>query len=117
MTLQLGMVTTDTTDAMALATWWAEQTGAEIAETNDGWYVMVRGGSLPVVLAFQRVDAVTPGKNRLHLDLTADDLESETERLLAAGARLVERRGDEHFRWNTLADPDGNEFCVAGRHL
>ena len=87
MTLQLGMVTTDTNDAMALATWWAEQTGAEIAETNDGWYVMVRGGSLPVVLAFQRVDAVTPGKNRLHLDLTADDLESETERLLAAGAR------------------------------
>ena len=31
------------------------------------------------------------------------------------GASLVERRGDESFRWVTLADPDGNEFCVAGR--
>jgi hypothetical protein len=30
---------------------------------------------------------------------------------------LVERRGDEHFRRNTLADPEGNEFCVAGQHV
>ncbi|WP_122261763.1 VOC family protein [Ornithinimicrobium cerasi] len=113
MTLSLGMVTADTTDAVALATWWAEQTGAEIAETNDGWYVMVRGGGLPVVLAFQKVEEVTPGKNRLHLDLTTDDLDGEADRLLGAGATLVGRRGDEHFRWVTLADPDGNEFCVA----
>lgn len=116
MTLSLGMVTTDTTDAVALATWWSEQTGAEIVATNDGWFVMIRGGGLPVMLAFQKVDAVTPGKNRLHLDLTTDDLEGETERLLAAGATLVERRSDEHFRWTTLADPDGNEFCVSGAH-
>lgn len=114
MTLSLGMVTTDTTDALALAGWWAEQTGGEIAETNDGWFVIVKGG--PALLAFQKVDAVTPGKNRMHLDLTTDDLDAETERLLTAGASLVERRGDEHFRWNTLADPDGNEFCISGKH-
>ncbi|KGN30545.1 glyoxalase [Knoellia sinensis KCTC 19936] len=107
------MVTADTTDALELGTWWAEQTGAEVAEENDGHYVMVRGGGLPVVLAFQKVDEVTPGKNRLHLDLTTDDLEAETERLLAAGASLVGRRGDENFRWHTLADPQGNEFCIA----
>ena len=116
MTLSLGMVTTDTTDAAALATWWAEQTGAEITETNDGWFVILRGGSLPVQLAFQKVEDPTPGKNRLHLDLTTDDLDAETERLLAAGATLVARRGDEHFRWITLADPQGNEFCVSGTH-
>ena len=117
MTLAVGMITTDTTDAEALATWWAEQTGAEIAETNDGWFVIVRGGALPVWLAFQKVEEVTPGKNRLHLDLTASaDLDTEVERLLRAGAALVARRGDEHFRWVTLADPQGNEFCVSSRH-
>ena len=115
MTLTLGMVTVDTHDAVELATWWAEQTGAEIAETNDGWYVMVKGGSLPVVLSFQKVDDPTPGKNRQHLDLTAPDLEAEVDRLLAAGATLVARRGDESFRWVTLADPHGNQFCVAGQ--
>ena len=55
----------------------------------------------------------TPGKNKVHLDLSADDLDGEVERLVGAGASLVERRGDEHFRWVTLADPDGNQFCVA----
>lgn len=113
MTLKLGMVTTDTPDAIGLAGWWAEQTGAEIAETNDGWYVVVKGGSLPIILSFQKVDDAAPGKNRLHLDLSADDLDAEVDRLVAAGATLVERRGDESFRWVTLQDPAGNEFCVA----
>lgn len=116
MTLTPGMITTDTTDALALASWWAEQTGAEVAETNDGWFVIVKGGTLPFWLGFQKVAEVTPGKNRVHLDLTTDDLESETERLLAAGATLVGRRGDESFRWHTLADPQGNEFCISGTH-
>ena len=44
----------------------------------------------------------------------AEDLDAEVERLLGVGATLVERRGDESFRWVTLADPDGNQFCVAG---
>ncbi|KGN36352.1 glyoxalase [Knoellia subterranea KCTC 19937] len=108
------MITTDTTDAEGLATWWAEVTGAEITETNDGWYVIVKGGSLPVLLAFQKVEEPTPGKNRIHLDLTTEDLEGATEQLLARGATLVGRRGDENFRWHTLADPQGNEFCIAG---
>ncbi|SKF62622.1 glyoxalase [Mycobacteroides abscessus subsp. abscessus] len=58
----------------------------------------------------------TPGKNRVHFDLNTDDLDAETDRLVAAGATLVERRGDESFRWHTLADPQGNQFCVAGSH-
>ncbi|CUR61176.1 conserved exported hypothetical protein [metagenome] len=113
MTLTLGMITMDTTDAMSLAAWWAEQTGATVGETNDGYYVMVSGGGLPALLAFQKVDDPTPGKNRIHLDLTAADLDAEVDRLVSAGATLVERRGDESFRWVTLADPDGNQFCVA----
>ncbi len=115
MTLTLGMVTIDTSDATSLSQWWAEQTGAEIAQTNDGWFVVLKGGGLPVWLAFQKVEDPTPGKNRVHLDLMSPDLDSEVDRLLSAGATLVERRGDESFRWVTLADPQGNQFCVAGQ--
>ncbi len=113
MAMTLAMVTFDTLDADELATWWAEQTGGEVIERNDGWYVVVAGGSLPVHLAFQKVGDPTPGKNRVHLDLVAEDLDAEVDRLLAAGASLVARRGDESFRWVTLADPHGNVFCVA----
>lgn len=113
MTLTLGMVTVDTTDAESLARWWAEQTGAAVSQANDGWFVVLEGGGLPVTLGFQKVEDPTPGKNRIHLDLGADDLDAEVERLVAAGASLVGRRGDEGFRWVTLADPQGNEFDVA----
>ena len=113
MTLTLGMITCDSTDPVPLAGWWAEQLGGNVADPYDGTYLILMGG--PVAMAFQKVDDPTPGKNRLHLDLTADDLDAEVDRLTSAGAGLVERRGDEHFRWVTLTDPDGNEFCVAGQ--
>ena len=49
-------------------------------------------------------------------DLVAADREAEVSRLLAAGATLVEHREMPGFQWTTLADPDGNEFCVAANH-
>jgi hypothetical protein len=111
MTLSLGMVTCDVTDPLPLGTWWAGALGGQVVDPYGGSFVLVVGG--PVMLAFQQVDDPTPGKNRLHLDLTASDLDEEVERLVGLGATLVERRGDDDFRWTTLTDPGGNEFCVA----
>lgn len=48
-------------------------------------------------------------KNRLHLDLTADDPRAERERLVALGARALRRDPDG---WVVMADPEGNEFCL-----
>jgi hypothetical protein len=50
-------------------------------------------------------------KNRVHLDLAADDRAAETARLVSLGARVLATYDD----WTTLADPDGNEFCVSDR--
>ena len=116
MSLSIGMITVNTLDAETLATWWAAQLGAETLATNDGWYVVLGGDDIPVRLAFQKVDDPTPGRNKLHLDLVADDLDAEVDRLSAAGASVVEPRSAGDFRWVTLADPDGNEFCVSGSH-
>ena len=112
MTLRLGMVTIDTTDAERLAGWWAARLGAAVTETNGGWYVVLSGGGLPALLSFQKVDDPTSGKNKLHLDLVTDDLEKAVDDLVGAGATVVGRR-DEGFPWVTLTDPDGNEFCVS----
>ena len=54
-------------------------------------------------------------KNRMHLDLlpTARSRDEEVERLLGIGATLVEdHRKADGAGWVTLADPEGNEFCV-----
>jgi hypothetical protein len=113
MTLRIGTVNFDAQDPAPLARWWADQVGGEVVDPYGGTFLLVTGG--PVTLAFQQVGDPTPGKNKIHLDLLADDVDGEVDRLLSAGASLVGRRGDDSFRWVTLTDPDGNEFCVAGQ--
>ena len=54
-------------------------------------------------------------KNRLHLDLRPTDgtREHEVERLVELGAvQLADFRRPDGSGWITLADPEGNEFCV-----
>jgi Glyoxalase-like domain len=68
-------------------------------------------------LLFQQVPEAKSVKNRVHLDLHfgfADGArEAEVERLIALGAtRLWDGRQGPHT-WVTLADPEGNEFCVS----
>ena len=57
-------------------------------------------------------------KNRVHLDLRPVDRtrEQEAERLLALGAaQLADHRRPDGSGWITLADPEGNEFCILSR--
>jgi len=65
-------------------------------------------------LLFQTVPEPKPGKNRLHLDLNvgAERVEEEVERLLGLGASLLYRYEGPEGRWVTLADPEGNELCL-----
>ena len=56
-------------------------------------------------------------KNRIHFDLWPTDgtMDEEVERLLAAGATMSQDLRDHRgpgTGWATLADPEGNEFCV-----
>ena len=37
-------------------------------------------------LSFQKVDDPTPGKNKVHIDFTAADMEAEVKRLVGLGA-------------------------------
>lgn len=63
---------------------------------------------------FQVVPEAKVVKNRLHLDVrVGDDREAVIARCLELGAtRLGDGRQGPHT-WVTLADPEGNEFCVS----
>ena len=65
-------------------------------------------------LGFQKVPDPTPGKNRVHLDFSAADVEAEVDRLVDLGASETGRHSFGDFGWVVLADPEGNAFCVAG---
>ncbi len=74
---------------------------------------------------FQRVPEAKVVKNRVHLDLNASRsvshgsstermqrVDAEVERLKGLGARELYRKEQRGDYWVTMADPEGNEFCV-----
>ncbi|MCL2594746.1 MAG: VOC family protein [Promicromonosporaceae bacterium] len=109
-TMTVEMITFDSTDPRALATWWARYTDGTVHDDSAGEFVMVTSDGLR--LGFQRVPDPTPGKNRLHLDLTVVDRRTVAEMLVADGAKLVANHEESGFCWTVLADPDGNVFCI-----
>lgn len=114
MALKTEMVTFDCADPAKLAGWWAEQFDGKAQELLPGEFFAVTRSEGPR-LGFQKVPDPTPGKNRLHLDFSAADVDAEVSRLAAAGASEVGRHSiGENFRWVVMTDPDGNAFCVVG---
>ncbi|MGL4307008.1 MAG: VOC family protein [Mycobacteriaceae bacterium] len=114
MTLSLVMITFDSENPGPLAKWWATQVGGAIEKDHEGWFYTVGVPGVGYKLAFQKVVDPTPGKNRVHLDFIAPELDSEVLRLTSAGATEVLQQNMNGFRWVILADPEGNQFCVSG---
>jgi hypothetical protein len=86
--------------------------GLGIDDVEDDPNVLVEpADGTPPRLVFQLVPESKVVKNRVHLDLATDDRAAELARLTSLGARVLA----EHDHWTTLADPDGNEFCVSDR--
>ena len=61
-------------------------------------------------LWFQRVPEPKRVKNRVHLDLRADDVEVELARLTAMGATVADDQPVADLV--VMRDPEGNEFCL-----
>jgi hypothetical protein len=66
-------------------------------------------------LLFQRVAEPKTAENRVHLDLHpgAGERDEHVERLIALGATYLWEASVGPQEWVTLADPEGNEFCVS----
>jgi len=54
-------------------------------------------------------------KNKLHLDLRvgAEDVDAVVARLKERGAKFLWNGQQGPHTWVTMADPEGNEFCVS----
>jgi hypothetical protein len=76
------------------------------------------GGPQPTIFLI-RNDEPENGHTRLHIDVnpTDRDQDAELERLLAAGAKLVDIGQPAEASWHVLADPEDNEFCLLKRRL
>jgi catechol 2,3-dioxygenase-like lactoylglutathione lyase family enzyme len=76
------------------------------------------GGPQPTIFLIRK-DEPKNERARLHIDVnpTDRDQDAELERLLGAGARLVDIGQPADASWHVLADPEGNEFCLLKTRL
>jgi hypothetical protein len=133
-------VTLDATNPHALADWWAELLGwavepgdeafirRMIAEgyANESETMTYRGALVWAVGAaiirpdgqrflFQRVPEAKTVKNRMHLDVRvgAERADEQVAAAVARGATVLHTGRQGPHGWTTLADPEGNEFCIS----
>ena len=119
--LTLGAINMAADDPGQLSSFWAKVTGGQVS-TGDGFAYLAPARPDGFGMFFRQRES--PHENssdesdqHAHLDLTVGwgHRETEVARLIALGA---EHRWDvldehPHVRWTTLADPEGNLFCVA----
>ena len=130
--MRIDAIVMDCRDAAPLARFWAAVLGwsvapydeAElarlttrgIANPGDDPTVMIEPPQEAVdlpVLFFTEVPEPKTVKNRVHLDVVADDdLEAEVERLEGLGATIYNWAEGNGGVWCVMQDPEGNEFCV-----
>jgi Glyoxalase-like domain len=135
-------VAIDCSSPHELADWWAEALGWQVEPQDEAfirrmvdeghasaddttWHhgalVWAAGAALNSPdpgrprLLFQQVPEAKTVKNRLHLDVRVgrDRQQAEVARLLGLGATELWRGSQGPLTWVTMADPEGNEFCVA----
>lgn len=112
----------DCADPRRLADFWCAVLGYVERGGKDGLVVIgptaTGFGPQPNIVFIPTADR-TPGKLRLHFDVNATDRDQDAElqRLLAAGARLVDIGQPDTASWHVLADPEGNEFCLLSRRV
>jgi Glyoxalase-like domain len=118
MSNSLFAVAVDCADAAALARFWADVLGRQVAEgaTSERAVLLAGGGDVSgPCFVFNQVPEAKIVKNRLHLDLISDTFAGESERLLGLGARRLRDLQKGESRWTTFADIEGNEFdLIAG---
>jgi catechol 2,3-dioxygenase-like lactoylglutathione lyase family enzyme len=81
-----------------------------VTDPEDDPTVLVEGPSGSPRFWFQLVPEPKVHKNRVHVDLRADDFDVELARLRALGATLADEQPNAD--WVVLRDPEGNEFCL-----
>lgn len=137
LTMQIAV---DCADPHQLVRFWATATGSEVEDHHDQVEQMIAAGfadetetvlvdgrrawataaacrradgAIPRLL-FQQVPEPKSSKNRWHIDLHvgADRRDAEVERLTELGATHLWDGQQGPHSWVTLADPEGNEFCI-----
>jgi predicted enzyme related to lactoylglutathione lyase len=102
----------DCADPETLAEFWAEALGYTKAGMFAPYFVLLAPTREHPPVILQRVPEPKTTKARIHFDVRVADIETEAKRLEQLGARRIDIGQGPDPGWITMADPEGNEFCV-----
>lgn len=94
-------------DLAASVEFWSQALGKRVDsadEDGDGKYARLDTEPDEPILLLQKVGH----PSRIHLDIETDDVDAEAERLVALGARKLEKV----HTWWVMEAPSGHRFCV-----
>ena len=99
-------------DLDAAAAFWGDALGMRIADPDagDGTAEYQQFGDTPAGLHIEVQKVAHP--SRVHLDIEADDVDAEADRLERLGARKI----GFIKRWWVMEAPSGQRFCVVKMH-
>jgi predicted enzyme related to lactoylglutathione lyase len=103
--------TIDCNDLQAMTRFWSELLGVA-SQIHEPFGFLAHPEERRVTLWLQRVPEPRVGKNRIHLDLVAEDLDATLARIEELGGGIGDEQGWEGFVWRTCTDPEGNVFDV-----
>lgn len=109
---RLEAVTIDCADKHALAAFWCALLGTTVRGEFGQYLGLNPTAPGQARLVFQQVDALAEGRSRVHVDLESEDVNADTARAVGLGATVVQDVSDFGVAWRTLADPEGNLFCL-----
>ena len=116
MSVRVRNLTFDCADARKLADFWSALTGWHVFYDDDPEIVVAPHFPYDGTgMLFIPVPEGKTAKNRLHLDVEPTDCtrDEQVDRALHLGATIIgDYRKPDGTGWVTLADPEGNEFCI-----
>ncbi|MCU0267664.1 MAG: VOC family protein [Acidimicrobiales bacterium] len=110
---QLASVVVNVVDLEREKAFWSALLDVAVAQELPGFVWLAPQHVGGISLALQQVEDPKPGRNRVHLDTGVADLDGAQARIEALGGSHVESHEIAGFRWRVMADPEGNEFCIA----
>jgi hypothetical protein len=105
----LATVVLDSDDLQRVGRFWETALERELEQLEPDKYYWLAGEP---PLTFVNVPEPKTTKNRVHIDWHAPDREAEVAHLIELGATRLWDVTNENFEWTTMADVEGNEFCV-----
>lgn len=109
---KLNCIVIDCKDADKAAEFWSQALDGYVVDKQP-WGVTMKSDTDPLIY-FEIVPEGKEVKNRLHLNIRADDRQAEVRRLVALGAAAIDEISPGGgYVWTNMKDVEGNEFCVS----